>query len=113
MTTIKVVSSSLKKATDKFKIYEITDEQGLKYDSFDDLPAGEHKVEITPNSNPSYNSRIKVIKDKKGFGFTPRDTTFDKRRCALESAVRLAAAGQIKLEQLTPTRDKFFEYLNQ
>jgi hypothetical protein len=112
MTTIKVESSKVKKTTDKFTIYEVIDDQGKKYDSFEELAPGEHKVEIKPNANPQYNPQIKVIKDKKPFG-APRDYTFDKRRCALESAVRLATAGVIKLEQLTATRDKFFEYLNQ
>jgi hypothetical protein len=110
--TIKVQSCNLKISKPDYNIYEVLDEQGNKYDYLGKEPLiGTVSGEVTPNANAAYNSRLKVIKDKKAFA--PRDYTFDKRRVALECAVSLVNSSKIEAAKLNDCRDKFFDYLNQ
>ena len=111
MVKIKVKSVGVKKQTDTYTIKEIETEDGIKYDTFNDIKeCTEVEGEITPNKNPKYNANFKLAGSKKAFA--PKDYTADKRMSALSNAVNLCCAGKITLEQLTATRDKFFTWLN-
>ena len=113
MEKIKVKSVSVKKQTDTYTIREVVCEDGRRLDTFDDLKEGqEYSGDVVPNSNDKYNANFKLPKEGKGGKFPPRDYTFDKRRVALECAVQMCCAGKVTADQLTATRDKFYEYLN-
>lgn len=108
---INIKSCSVKKQTDSYTIYEITDSEGKKYDSFEKMDEGEVEVIVTPNGN--YNPKISKIKDVKGGKFQ-KDWTFEKRKAALECAVTYASKNtSAESSEVMKVADRFYNWLNQ
>lgn len=111
--TIKTVKekNSGEKDGRKWKVCTVTTEDGRTFDTFDTVePGKEYEVNIKESSNPAYNPVFSIVKNKK---FGPgKDYTFEKKRVALECAVRLIVADKYPPGHLTEIRDRFFKYLN-
>ena len=109
--TINVVSCTLKADKGSFKIYTITDTDGTKYDSFAELEAGEHEVDITPNENPAFPAKIKKkASAKKAFVAGQKDYTFEKRKFALEMARSVESVSF--LDSILATAERIEKWLN-
>ena len=98
-----------------YTIYEVTDSDGNKYDSFEKLTTNvEIEVEFTPNKNPQYNGSIKPKTEKKpfsgGFGAKAFDKDFEAKKHALQMAVETVKLTGLPLSSGDVlTVSKFFE----
>lgn len=108
--TINVVSCTVKADKGTYKVYTITDSDGTKYDSFAEMDNGEHEVEVVPNENPAFPSKIKKKASvKKAFVPGQKDYTFEKRKFALEIANHYA---QGRVDTLLNFGDQIEKWLN-
>ena len=110
MKTITVKSKEVKKeGTGRnglpYTIWTIVDQDGVAYDTFDDLEIGkEYQGEVKENA--PYDPHFR-IKGKRGGG----KYGIDARVGANHAACILLAAGLIQEDQFIERRKKFFEYI--
>lgn len=111
MSQLTVQTCTLKKSTDTYKVYEITDAEGKKYDSFKEIPPGTHEVEITPNGN--YNPKIKLIgkNGANGWAGNKGATKAGNESFAMSYAKDLVVSGKIEIGDLSKYADKIYDWL--
>jgi hypothetical protein len=90
------------------KVYTVKLSDDTAGQSFGEIPIGTSKedLEITPNGN--YPARIKLIK-KNGFAGAPKKV--NNAAFAMSYAKDLVVADKVKIEQLLPTAEKIFNWI--
>lgn len=108
---INVISCVEKFKNEKFTVFEIKTSDGKTYQAYNEFEQGEHEVDVTANPNPTYPDRIKKVSTKPKFG-APKDYTFEKKKVALECAVKFHEGTTARKEtMILETVNIFYEWL--
>jgi hypothetical protein len=113
MTTVKSCQQA-KKADGSLKewngkpIYEVILSDGIKGESFSSIPAGTPDTDLTIEDG-QYGKKIKLNK-KNGFAGAVKPRVGNES-FAMSYAKDLVVADKVKVEQLIPTADKIYEWL--
>lgn len=103
-----VTACTKKKEWNGKPIYAVTLSDGTTGDSFSDIPQGTPETDLTIEDG-QYGKKIKLNK-KNGFQGAGKQRVGNES-FAMSYAKDLVVADKVKIEQLIPTADKIYEWL--